>query len=227
MANMMGSFTNVSPVKFSDVRPLARLIGEYELVVVPASSDIKTLNDLVERLRKDPKAVSWGGGSPGSADHLLVAQIAKAAGVDPASVNYVGHSGGGEAMASILGGHVTVGVSGYGEFATFIKSGQLRALAISSEKRVEGVDIPTFIEQGINVQIVNWRGLFAAKDIADKDLAALSDMIGTMVKSASWKKTLSDRGWIDLYQSPEEFATFFAADSEKAQASLKEIGLVQ
>jgi hypothetical protein len=128
---MVGAIiANNSPVSLADVTPIARLTGEYEAIVVPASSPIQTMADLVEELKKDPGAVSWAGGSAGGVDHIAVGLIAKAAGVDPTKINYVPFSGGGEALAAILGAQVTAGVSGYGEFAGQIESGDLRLLAI-------------------------------------------------------------------------------------------------
>ncbi len=129
---MVGAIlTNKSPVTLKDVTPIARLTGEYEAVVVPAASEIKTMGDLVEALKKDPGAVSWAGGSAGGTDHIAVGLIAKAAGVDPTKINYIAYSGGGEALAAILGSQVTAGVSGYGEFESQIKAGTLRLLAVS------------------------------------------------------------------------------------------------
>ncbi len=114
---MVGAIlTNKSPVSLKDVTPIARLTGEYEAIVVPTSSDIKTMDDLVAKLKADPGSVSWGGGSAGGTDHIAVGLIAKAVGVDPTKINYVAFSGGGEALAAILGGQVTAGISGYGEF---------------------------------------------------------------------------------------------------------------
>jgi putative tricarboxylic transport membrane protein len=121
---MVGAIlTNNSPVTLKDVTPIARLTGEYEAIVVPAASDIQTLADLVEKLKADPGAVSWAGGSAGGTDHIAVGLIAKAAGVDPTKINYVAFSGGGEALAAILGNQVTAGVSSVGEFQEQVKAG--------------------------------------------------------------------------------------------------------
>jgi putative tricarboxylic transport membrane protein len=122
---MVGAIlTNNSPVTLDKVTPIARLTGEYETIVVPAASDIKDMAGLVEKLKADPGAVSWAGGSAGGVDHITAGLIAKAVGVDPTKINYIAFSGGGEALAAILGGQVTVGISGYGEFETQIKAGQ-------------------------------------------------------------------------------------------------------
>ncbi|WGF86394.1 Bug family tripartite tricarboxylate transporter substrate binding protein [Marinivivus vitaminiproducens] len=217
---------NESPVSFDDIKPLARLIGEYEVVVAPTDSDIKSVDDLVAKLKADPGSVSWGGGSAGGTDHMLAGLVAKAVGVDPSGVNYIAHSGGGEAMASILGGHVSVGVSGYQEFAAQIESGELRAIAISSDERVEGLDIPTFKEQGVDVSLTNWRGLLAPARIDDDDFETLSALVAQMVETPAWQEVLSSRGWLAMYQPAEEFTAFLEEDQAQTEAILKDIGLI-
>ena len=225
---MVGAIlTNKAPVSLDDVTPLARLTGEYELIVVPADSPIKSMSDLVEKLKADPGSVSWAGGSAGGTDHILAGLIAKAAGVDPTKVNYIAHSGGGEALSAILGGHVTAGISGYEEFAPQIQAGKLRGIAISADERLPGVDVPTLKEQGVDVSLVNWRGVFAPPQIRDKDKAALSEAIGKMVESPAWQDTMKQRGWLNLYQPADEFAAFLAEDQAKVETTLKAIGLVQ
>ena len=219
--------TNKSPVTIANVTPLARLTGEYELVVVPTDSPLESMADLVEQLKSDPGSVSWGGGSAGGTDHILAGLIAKAAGVDATKVNYIAHSGGGEALSAILGGHVTAGISGYEEFAPQIAAGKLRGLAISADERLSGVEVPTLKEQGIDVSLVNWRGVFAAPAVREKDKTALADAIASMVRSATWQTTLKERGWLDLYQPADEFAAFLAEDQAKVASTLQEIGLAQ
>ena len=158
MVMVGGIILNKSPVNLSQVTPIARLTSEWEVIVVPANSPHKTMADLVKAFKDNPGKVSWGGGSAGGTDHILVGLIAKAVGVDPAKINYVPFKGGGEAIAAILGGHVTAGVSGLGEFAEQIKSGKMRALAQSSPTKLDG--IPSLKEQGIDVELGNWRGIF-------------------------------------------------------------------
>jgi putative tricarboxylic transport membrane protein len=225
---MLGAIlTNKAPVTLDDVTPLARLTGEYELIVVPADSPIRSMADLAQKLKADPGSVSWGGGSAGGTDHILAGLIAKAAGVDPAKVNYIAHSGGGEALSSILGGHVTAGISGYEEFAPQIAAGKLRGIAISAEERVPGVDVPTIKEQGLDVALVNWRGVFAPPQIRDRDKAALAEAVEKMVQSPQWQDVLKKRGWMNLYLPPEPFAAFLAEDRQKVESTLKDIGLVK
>src|SRR5690606_31989242 len=165
---MVGAIlTNQSPVTLKDVTPIARLTGEYEAIVVPASSEIQTIDQLVEALRQAPGAGSWAGGSAGGVDHIAVGLLAKAAGVDPTKINYIAYSGGGEALAAILGSQVTAGVSGYGEFEAQVEAGTLRVLAVSGDERLEGVDAPTLKEAGYDVVLQNWRMVAAAPGISD------------------------------------------------------------
>jgi putative tricarboxylic transport membrane protein len=225
---MVGAIlTNASPVDLTMITPIARLTGEQEAIVVPVSSDIQTLADLLAKLEADPGAVSWGGGSAGGADHILAGLVAKAAGVDPTKVNYIAFSGGGEALAAILGGQVTVGVSGYGEFASQIEAGQLRLLAVSGEERMEGVDAPTLKEAGVDVALENWRMVAAAPGLTDEQKAAITADIEKMATSESWQKALADRGWVDRYSAGDAFQAQLNSDIEATSAILKDIGLVE
>ena len=160
---MVGALVaNKSPVSMRDLTPIARLTGEFEVVVVNAASPLKSMKDFVDAFKADPGKVSWAGGSAGGTDHILAGMIAKAVGVDAKRVSYVAYAGGGPAQAALLGNQVTCGVSGYGEFSEQIKAGKLRALAISADKPQAGIDIPTLKEQGVDVDLFNWRGVFGA-----------------------------------------------------------------
>ncbi|HYF89530.1 Bug family tripartite tricarboxylate transporter substrate binding protein [Azospirillum sp.] len=219
--------THKSPVTLNDITPVARLVGEYEILFVPANSPIKSLGDLLAKLKSDPGSVSWGGGSIASTDHIVAGLIAKAVGVDPARINYIAHSGGGEALGAILGGHVTVGIGGYGEYQSLTTDGKARVLAITSEQRLPGVDIPTLREQGVDVAFFNWRGLMAPPGIRDADLKVLTDAVARMVASPAWKETMAKRKWTDLYQPAGEFAAFIKEDRAKMEGVLTDLGLAK
>ena len=211
--------TNKSPVSLDDITPLARLVGEYEVIFVPTASPIQSMGDLVAKLKSDPGSVSWAGGSIASTDQILAGLIAKTVGADPAKVNDIAHSGGGEALGAILGGHVTVGIGGYGEYQSLIADGKVRALAISSDQRLPGVDVPTLKEQGIDVTFFNWRGLMAPPGIRDADLKVLADAVARMVASPAWKETVAKRQWTDLYQPAAEFTAFIRDDRAKIEGN--------
>ena len=210
-----GIATNHSAVSLTDVTPIARLTGEHEVIVVPADSPYRTLQDLVAALKRAPQSVSWGGGSAGGTDDLLVRLLAEAVGVAPTEVNYIAFSGGGEALAAVLGGQVTAGVSGYGEFAQSIAAGQLRALASSSPVREPGLDVPTLREAGVPLDLANWRGVVAPPGISAAEQAALTARVKAMTGSAAWRETLQRTGWTDLYADGATFGQFLLAEQSR------------
>lgn len=225
---MVGAIlTNQSPVTLADVTPIARLTGEYEAVVVPANSDIQNIGQLIEKLKADPGSVSWAGGSAGGVDHIGAGLIAKAAGVDPTKINYIAYSGGGEALAAILGGQVTVGISSYGEFQAQVAAGTLRLLAVSSAERIEGADAPTLKESGLDVVLQNWRMVAAAPGLTDEQKAAVSADVEKLAKSAAWQETLKTKNWQDTYLAGAAFDEQLAKDKAATEAILKDIGLVK
>jgi putative tricarboxylic transport membrane protein len=224
---MLGAIlTNKSEVTLKEVTPLARLTSENEVVVVPAESPHKTMADLVAALKADPKSVTWAGGSAGGTDHILVGQIAKASGVDPALINYVPYSGGGEATAAVLGSQVTAGVSGYGEWESHIAAGTIRALAISGEKRIEGVDVPTLKEAGTDVVLLNWRGIVAPPGIGDEEKKYLQDMLTKMHDSPQWKDALAKNKWDDVFMT-EGYDAYITEEDATLTEILTAVGLVK
>lgn len=225
---MVGAIlTNQSPATLDQSTPIARLTGEFEVIVVPAASELKSMADLTAKLKADTASVSFGGGSAGGTDHILAGLITQAAGADVSKLNYIPYSGGGEALAAILGGHVTAGISSLSEWEGQIKSGELRVLAISSGAKLDGVDAPTLKEQGIDIELANWRGVVAPPGIDDAGKAALLDLIKQVHDSAEWKKILGDKKWTDLYLAGDEFAALVAEENKRTTEILKGIGLVQ
>ena len=224
---MLGAvITNKSTVTLKEVTPLARLTSENEVVVVPENSPHKTMADLVAAMKADPKSVTWAGGSAGGTDHILVGQIAQAAGVDPSQVNYVPFSGGGEATAAVLGGQVTAGVSGYGEWESQIAAGKMKGLAVSGDKRIEGVDIPTLKEAGVDVVLLNWRGIVAPPGIGAEEKAYLQALLTKMHDSQQWKDVLTKNKWDDVFMT-EGFDAYLLEEDEVLTKTLTAIGLVK
>jgi putative tricarboxylic transport membrane protein len=223
MVMVGGIILNKSAVNLSQVTPIARLTSEWEVIVVPANSPHKTMGDLVKAFKADPGKVSWGGGSAGGTDHILVGLIAKEVGVQPAKVNYVPFKGGGEAVAAILGGHVTAGVSGLGEFAEQIKAGKMRALAQSSPKKLEG--IASLKEQGINVELGNWRGVFGGPGISPQQRDALVKLVQSATQTPAWKATLEKLGWEPWFLGGEAYAKFLKEDEQRIAGIIESLGL--
>ena len=217
---------NKSAVTLDQVTPLARLTGEFQPLVVAGDSPIKSLADLVAKFKADPGSVSWGGFALGSPDHLLCAMTVKAIGGDVTKMNYIVAGAGGEMLPQVMGGHITVATGGLNEFAQQMAAGKLRALAISSPERLPGVDIPTFKEQGLDVELVNWRGLVAPAKIRPADLEGLDAALAEMVKADEWRALLAERGWVDLYQPSGEFAAFLEPERQRIEGILQDVGLL-
>ena len=223
MVMVGGIILGKSPVNLTQVTPLARLTSEWEIIVVPASSPFKSMADLVKALKENPGRVSWGGGSAGGTDHILVGLIAKAVGVDPTKTNYVPFKGGGEAVAAILGGHVSAGVSGIGEFAEHVKSGKMRALAQSSSTKLD--NIASLKEQGIDVELGNWRGIFGAPGITPAQRDALIKLVKDATETPAWKGTLDKLGWTPVFLSGDDYRKFLEEDTKRVYAIIDSLGL--
>ncbi len=225
---MVGALlTNKSPVSLDQVTPLAKLTEETQVMVVPANSPIKTAQDLADAVKKDVSKVTFAGGSAGGVDHIMAALFVGASGAQAAKVNYVPFSGGGESLAAIIGGKVTAGISGYAEYEGQIKSGRLRAIGITSEKRRPGIDVPTFKEQGIDLVITNWRSVVAGPGITATQKKNLEEAVEKMVKSPAWKEVLKQKGWDDAYMPSDAFAKFLKDEQVRVRKVLSEVGLVK
>ena len=221
-----GIITGKPPVSLDKVTPLARLTSEYNVFVLPANSPFKTMKDVVEQMKKDPGSVKWGGGSRGSTEHIAAAMIAREVGVDPSRINYVAFRGGGEATAAILGGNVSVGGSGYSEFAEYINTGKMKALAVTSETRLKGIDVPTLKEQGINVVIGNWRGVYGAAGISAEQRKALTEMLVKATKSKAWAESLEKNHWTSALLTGPAFDKFVDDEFASLRAVMVKSGMI-
>ncbi|MDI3511029.1 MAG: putative tricarboxylic transport rane protein [Betaproteobacteria bacterium] len=221
-----GIITGKPPVSITQLTPIARLTTEYNVFVLPASSPLKTMKDVVEQLKKDPGSVKWGGGSRGATEHIAAAQIAQAVGVPASKINYVPFRGGGEAVAAILGGNVTVGGSGFSEFQPYIESGKMRAIGITSGQRIKGIDVPTLKEQGIDVEIGNWRGVYGAAGITSAQRDALTEMVIKATKSKAWQDALVKNNWTPALLTGKAFDEFVDRDFAALRATMVRAGMV-
>src|SRR5436189_4666233 len=218
---------NKSPVTLDQVTPIARLTEEIQVIVVPANSPIKTAQDLAAAVKADIAKVTFAGGSAGGVDHVMAALFAGTIGADAKKVNYVAFSGGGESLAAILGGKVTAGISGLSEYEGQIKAGKLRAIGVTAAQRLPGSDIPTFKEQGVDLVLTNWRSVFGAPGINDAQKKTLAELVEKLVKSATWKDILKQKGWDDAYMPGDQFTKFLAEEQTRVTAVMKTVGLVK
>jgi putative tricarboxylic transport membrane protein len=203
-----GIITGKPPVGLDKVTPIARLTSEYNVFVLPTNSPFKTMKDVVEQMKKDPGSVKWGGGSRGSTEHIAACMLARSVGVDPKKVNYVAFRGGGEATAAILGGNVTVGGSGYSEFAEYITTGKMKPIGVTSDKRLAGINVPTMKEQGYNVVLGNWRGVYGGPELTAEQRNTLTDLVVRATKTKAWTDALEKNGWTSALQTGKEFDNF-------------------
>ncbi len=223
---MEGAITvNKSRVDLENTTPIARLAEDYQVFIVPADSPYKTLQDFVKAWKKNPHSHAVGGGGLGGTDHLLAGLTAREAGIDPREVNYISFAGGGEVLTALLSDTVEIGVSSYNDFRDQIEAGNLRALAVSADEPVPGIDTPTFIEQGIDVSLPNWRGVVAPPGISDAEREELTDIVTEATKTAAWKDALDRNRWVDSVLTGEEFAEFIREDQARVNDIIEELGL--
>lgn len=225
---MVGAIdTNQSQATLADTTPIARLTAEQEVVVVPADSPYKDIDDLISDWKANGRDVSIAGGSAGGTDHILAGLIAQAGDVPIENLNYIAYSGGGESLAALLGSKVSAGISGVSEYAEQIKAGKLRALAVSGSERVDGVDAPTLTEAGVDVEFINWRGVVAPPNISDEARQKLIDLVDEVVKTDAWKQQLERNGWDNTYLSGDDFQSFLDDEQKRIHGVLVDIGLVK
>lgn len=213
----------------TDFTPIARINTDYSIVLVDADSDYETLEDLLTALEEDPNLSVGGGSAPGSMDHISIAGLASAAGLDAAAVNYVPFSGGGDAMTNLMGGHIEAVIGGAGEAVGQLgDDSELRALGVSSEERLGGAlsDVPTYQEQGYDYTFDIWRGVMGAPDMPEEAVAYYEDLFTEMMETDSWRQASDQLGWIDAYQDSETFGTFLDEQQAEFKDVLSELGLL-
>ena len=221
-----GLITGKPPVSLSQATPLARLLAESQVFVLPAESPLKSMKEVIEQLKKDPGSVKWAGGSRGSTEHIAAAMIARAVGVDAAKINYVAFRGGGEAVAAILGNNVTVGGSAFTEFGEYIKSGKMRPIAVTSAQRLKGIDAPTLKELGIDVVISNWRGVYGAPGITPEQRQALIDRVVKATKTQAWAEAIDKNGWTPALLTGDAFGQFVDDEFASLRAVMAKAGMI-
>lgn len=218
--------TNKSKVSVTQTTPIARLIGEAEIIVAPKNSPYNSLEEFVAAWKQNPRGLPIAGGSAGGTDQILAGLLAKAGDVDPKRINYIAYSGGGESLAALLGNKVAAGISGVGEYGEQVVNGDLKGWAVSSAKRSpQTPDVPTIVEAGYEVEVSNWRGVLAHPDMETEARDKLITLTTQMHDSEEWREALDKNGWEDQFETGEAFATFLTEEQKRVQVILAEIGL--
>lgn len=213
---------------YTEFTPVAFLFGEYISVTVKPDSPLKTGRDIVERLRKDPAALSFGiATSMGNPNHQGVASALKAAGVDIRKMRTVIFPSGGAATTAMLGGHVDVVPITAAFAASMARQGQVRVITVTSPTRLSDVlaDVPTWREQGYDTVVSNWRAMVGPRGMNAAQIAYWEQALLRFVETDEWKKELERNFWRSEYMRSAEMRKYLDQDNEQVRAFLAELGL--
>ena len=212
------------------VRWVGSIGGDPGVIVVGKDSEFQSLTDLIDAVKADPNAVAFAGGSAvGGFDHLKVLMMLDKAGFgDARAVKYIGLDGGADAITQTVGGFAQAMTGDLSEITGFIKSGDVRALAVLSDERIEGFeDVPTAKEQGVDITAMNWRGIYVPKGISDDDYNKWVDWLKQVGESEQWQQTMVENGLAPYNVYGADFEAFVADNVAEIQEIAKEIGLLQ
>ncbi|WP_332778137.1 Bug family tripartite tricarboxylate transporter substrate binding protein [Polaromonas sp.] len=213
---MVGAVALQKPaVDMTRIQPVARLTSDYLVVVVAADSPIRTISDLAARMRASPKDVPVAGGSAGGVDHMFAGVFARGSRSKPEDLVYLPFAGGAEVVQAVLTGKAVAGVSGYSEFSEQLSSGKLRAIGVSSKRPVFG--IPSIREQGVDVDMANWRGVFTGQGVSAARQAEMVEAVKQATSHESWLKVLKQNRWEASWLSGSNFNSFIDFDMTTAR----------
>lgn len=208
--------------------PIAQLMTEYVVIGVRADSEFESAEQLMDALSEDPTAVNFGVGTVPGDDQLNILRAVDAAGIDPSSVNIVAFSAGGDLMTQLLGGQVDVISSGLSETLPQVEAEEVRLLAISAPERLEAVpDVPTWTEQGIDVVVDHWRGVFGPGNMPQEAQDYWVDKFAAMVETETWQEVLDRNGWEAIFNGGDDFRAVLEEEGSVAEELLTEVGLVE
>ena len=213
-----------------EVRFVGAIGADPGVIVVAADSEFQSLGDLVDAIKADPSSVAFAGGSAvGGFDHLKPLMILQRAGfTDITSVKYIGVDGGADAITQTVGGFTQAMSGDMSEIVGFLKSGDVRAVAVLTEERVPGFeDIPTALEQGFDVVAVNWRGLYVPKDVSDETFNAWADRLQQVADSDEWQEAMAANGLAPFTKVGADFQDFVDGAVAEVRQLSQDIGVLQ
>ncbi|WP_110654835.1 Bug family tripartite tricarboxylate transporter substrate binding protein [Salinicola halimionae] len=223
---------NQFPGMTSDmVNWIGTLGADYGVIAVRADAPYRDINDLLSQIRKSPKSVKFSGASArGGWDHLKVMMVAKAFGInDLSSIPYLTFNSGGAALTQVVGGHLDAFTGDVSEVMGFLKSGDVRALAILAPERLESPleSIPTAKEQGVDVVGPNWRGFYAPPGVSEKDVHAWVESSGELYASDQWKSVMKANGLVPFHYQGKELEDFIKVQIGELREISSDLGLAQ
>jgi putative tricarboxylic transport membrane protein len=227
---LVNRIVGVATIGYRDLTPLAMLMREHIIAWVKADSPVASGQDLVARLRKSPTDLAFGlSNTRGNQNHIVIAMLARAAGVDPKAVKVVVYSSGAQGITATLGGHVDVWVGSAASVLPHLQTGAARVLGIGAAERQPGplAAVPTFREQGIDAVFSDARGFIGPRDLAPAQVAFWSGAFARMVEGEAWKKDLARYAWEPDYRSAADTRKFLDERMELLTQILGELGLVK
>lgn len=213
----------------TDLSPIALLLTENSVFSVRKDSPFKSMKEVFDKLRADPKALTIGTVALSGPNHLALCQAAKVSGVDPKKLKTVIFKTNAESMTAMVGGHIDLVSSSISSARAQIEAGNARVLAVASEKRMGGKfsSIPTLRDQGIDASVASWRGVFGPKGLSREQVAYWEEVLERMVATADWQKNLESHSWSDQFLRGEAFAKYLEKDYAITGALMQELGLVK
>ena len=220
--------TGQSRFTFADFTPLALLGSQYLAAAVAAGSPIASGRDLIERLKRDPYTLSLGVNSAGSALHIMAGLLVRAAGGDPKKAKIPVFQGA-ELMTAGIGGHVDCIVTVASNIQPHAEAGKLRVLGVAAPKRLSGplASVPTWKEQGLDLVVSNWAGVFGPKGLTPQQIAFWERAISAAMATADWKAFIETNQWGAEYLNSEDYTRFLRAEDAKLRAALTDLGLAR
>ncbi len=218
-----------SELTYDQFTPLAILTTEWEAVAVATNSDIKSAQDLMAKLKADPSSVKIAiAPGLGNDDHLSFVQACKTFGVDVTKLKFLVYNSGGDVATALLGNHVDAATLSVSEAAEQYKAGKFRILAVTSDKRIEGLDdVPTWKESGVDMIFPHWRGVMGPPNMSKEEIAYWDDKIGKMVESDAWKQILKNNEWESYYKNSSETKKFLDEQNQMYKELVEQTGLVK
>lgn len=212
------------------VRFVGSIGADPGVILVGAKSPYKSLSDLVEAIKAKPDSVAFAGGSAvGGFDHLKSLMVLQRAGItDITKVKYISFNAGADAITQTIGGFTQAMTGDMSEVVGFLKSGDVRVLAVLTDERVPGFDnIPTAKEQGIDVVAVNWRGLYIPKGVSDDTFKMWADRLQKVADSEEWKKVMAANGLAPFTKVGNDFQSYVDGIVGEVRELSKVLGVIQ
>ena len=212
------------PFKESDFAPIIWLASVPQVLVVHPSLPVKNVKELVALAKKRPGQLTYGSSGNGAFNHLTGALFANMAKID---VVHVPYKGGGPAAVALLSGEITMILGEPASIVGFVKSGKVRALAVTGEKRALGMpDLPTMQEAGVpGYSATSWNGMLAPAGVPAPIVKRLNDDFNRIIADPEIKKRMLDNGYEPVGGPPDKFAAHIHAEIAKWAPVVKAAGV--